>query len=127
MMIRLLFSGLSCLLLWSATYAAELERASELSEVRGSIVFHTYCVLCHGPNADGNGRAAKNYNPRPADLTESTKTDAYKMEIISKGGAAMNRSPFMPPWGQELTQEQISDVVQFLRAVNVTGMQRDAE
>ena len=30
----------------------------------------------------------------------------------------MNRSPFMPPWGQELTGEQIDDVIAYLRAVN---------
>jgi len=67
--------------------------------VRGSIVFRTYCMLCHGPHADGKGRAARNYNPPPANLTVSAASDAYKEMIIRKGGEAMGRSPFMPPWG----------------------------
>ena len=86
-------------------------------EVRGYIAFKTYCVLCHGIHADGNGRAAKTYNPRPANLRISTVSDKYKEAIIRNGGAAMGRSAFMPPWGQELTDEQIRDVVYFLSVI----------
>ncbi|MCB1906002.1 MAG: cytochrome c [Rhodocyclaceae bacterium] len=84
---------------------------------RGSIVFSNYCVLCHGQNADGKGRAAKLYTPPPANLRKSDKTDEYKELIIRRGGAPMARSEFMPPWGAELTEEQISDVVSFLRSI----------
>lgn len=88
-------------------------------DVRGSIVYKTYCILCHGIKADGAGRAANNYNPRPANLTISVATDAYKEAIIRKGGAAMGRSEFMPPWGLELTDEQIKDVVFYLGVINL--------
>jgi mono/diheme cytochrome c family protein len=33
----------------------------------------------------------------------------------------MGRSAFMPPWGDELTDEQIHDVVAFLRELRKTG------
>ena len=88
-------------------------------DVRGAIVFKTYCVLCHGTKADGNGRAAGNYDPRPADLTRSTAPDEYKELIIRRGGAAIGRSQYMPPWGQELTDEQIRDVIYYLGVVNI--------
>ena len=116
---RLFGASLCTFLLVSMALAADPKRADELSAVRGSIVFNTYCILCHGPRADGKGRAAKNYNPPPANLTISVRTDAYKEEIITKGGAAMGRSEFMPPWGQELTKEQITDVIAYLSAINV--------
>jgi mono/diheme cytochrome c family protein len=90
-------------------------------DVRGAIVFRTYCVLCHGPQADGRGRAARHYSPPPANLAASQATDEYKEKIIRKGGAAMGRSPFMPPWEQELTAEQIQDVVAYLRTINVNN------
>lgn len=86
---------------------------------RGDIVFHNYCVLCHGAKADGNGRAAKLYNPKPANLLTTDKNDQYKELIIRRGGAALGRSQFMPPWGEELTDEQISDVIAFLRSIHV--------
>lgn len=88
-------------------------------DVRGAIVFKTYCVLCHGTKVDGNGRAAANYNPRPANLTQSVVSDEYRELIIRRGGAAMGRSEYMPPWGQELTDEQIKDVVYYLGIVNM--------
>ena len=84
---------------------------------RGHIVFSDYCQKCHGPNADGNGRAARLYDPRPANLVRSDKNDRYKELIIRRGGTAMSRSEFMPPWQDELTDEQISDVVGYLHSV----------
>jgi mono/diheme cytochrome c family protein len=105
--------------------AGPLKSVEELSDVRGSIVFRTYCMLCHGRYGDGKGRAAKNYNPPPANLVISTKSDTYKEKIIRNGGAAMGRSPFMPPWGQELSDEQIQDVIAYLRVINIRNVKND--
>ena len=85
---------------------------------RGSLVFLNYCVTCHGPNADGNGRAAKLYNPRPANLRASDKTLAYMRLIVRGGGKSLGRSEFMPPWGEELTDEQIDDVTTYLQSLH---------
>ncbi len=89
----------------------------EASIFRGSAVFQNYCLKCHGPLADGNGRAAKLYTPRPANLVKSDKNDMYKELIIRRGGGGMARSPFMPPWNDELTNEQIRDVVTYLHSI----------
>lgn len=89
----------------------------EAAIYRGGIVFNHYCALCHGAAADGNGRAAKIYTPRPANLIVSDKNDDYKELIIRRGGAALARSEYMPPWGEELTDEQISDVIAFLGSI----------
>jgi mono/diheme cytochrome c family protein len=86
---------------------------------RGGVVFSNYCVTCHGINADGNGRAARLYNPRPANLRASDKNEPYMLLIIRSGGKAVARSEFMPPWGAELTDEQMQDVVAYLRSINV--------
>jgi mono/diheme cytochrome c family protein len=85
---------------------------------RGGLVYANYCVTCHGFNADGNGRAARLYNPKPANLRMSDKNDAYFGLIIRMGGEALGRSPFMPPWGAELTDEQTQDLVTYLRSIN---------
>ena len=89
--------------------------------IRGSIAFRTYCVLCHGTTGKGDGRASKMYLPRPANLTVSPFNDKYKEMIIRGGGASVGRSQFMPPWGDELTEEQIHDLVAFLRELRKTG------
>jgi len=94
--------------------------SSDAATFRGGLVFANYCVTCHGINADGNGRAARLYNPRPANLRMSEKNDAYFGLIVRKGGAALARSEFMPSWEAELTNEQISDLVAYLRSINAT-------
>jgi mono/diheme cytochrome c family protein len=95
--------------------------SADAAVIRGSIAFRTYCVLCHGSEGRGDGRAAKMYTPRPANLTVSPFNDTYKEMIIRGGGASVGRSAYMPPWGDELTDEQIRDVVAFLRELRKTG------
>ena len=91
---------------------------------RGGLVYANYCVTCHGINADGNGRAARLHTPRPANLRASDKNDAYIGLIVRKGGETLGRSAGMPPWGEELTDEQIGDVVAFVRSVNAQSSSR---
>ena len=68
-------------------------------------------------NADGKGRAAKLYDPKPANLHVSPYNDTYKEMIIRCGGQRIARSEFMPPWGEELTDEQIRDVIAYLKSI----------
>lgn len=93
--------------------------SADAATFRGGLVYANYCVTCHGINQDGNGRAARLYDPKPSNLRGSDKTDVYIRLIVQRGGEALNRSPKMPPWGEELTDEQIKDVAAFVRSVNV--------
>ena len=86
---------------------------------RGEVVFKTNCILCHGVNGDGKGRASVLFNPPPADLTRSDKNDDYKRMIITSGGAAMGRSEVMPVWSEQLEASEIDDVVAYLRTILV--------
>ncbi|EQA55049.1 cytochrome c [Leptospira kmetyi] len=92
--------------------------SKEKSAVRGSIVFRTYCVLCHGESGDGKGRLAVGKVPPPANLTITKLTDVQKEEIIRNGGAGVGRSPFMPPWKEELSEEQIRDLISYINLIS---------
>jgi mono/diheme cytochrome c family protein len=92
--------------------------STDAAVFRGGLVYANYCVTCHGMNADGNGRAARLYNPKPANLRMSDKNDVYFGLIIRRGGATLGRSEFMPAWEAELTNEQIADLVAYLRSIN---------
>ena len=91
----------------------------EASVIRGKIVYQHYCVLCHGVSAQGDGRAAKIHTPKPANLLLSRVPPEYLSMIIRKGGEAMGRSNAMPPWGEQLTDEQIRDLVNHLLSIRV--------
>lgn len=90
----------------------------EASVERGAVAFQHYCSLCHGVTADGNGRAAKLYTPRPGNLNKTDKNATYVDLIIRRGGGAIGRSPFMPPWNDELTEEQIRDLVNYIGSIS---------
>jgi cytochrome c oxidase cbb3-type subunit III len=92
----------------------------EGNALRGAAVFQKYCVLCHGASGHGDGRAAALQKARPADLTLSDRSDAYKLQIIREGGVALQRSTSMPPWSDVLSESQIRDVVAYLRTLTRT-------
>ncbi|MEW5755671.1 MAG: c-type cytochrome [Pseudomonadota bacterium] len=84
---------------------------------RGEVVFKTNCILCHGIKGNGQGRASVLYDPRPSDLTRSDKNDEYKKMIITLGGEAMGRSAVMPPWGLQISEQEIEDVVAYVKTL----------
>jgi mono/diheme cytochrome c family protein len=114
--------GAFCMLIAGSAFAQTgplLPRDSvEAAIFRGGLVYSNYCVTCHGINADGNGRAARLYTPRPSSLRMTDKNNDYIELIVRKGGEPLARSPKMPPWEEELTNEQIRDVVAFVRSLN---------
>ena len=91
----------------------------EASVIRGRIVFQNYCVLCHGREGKGDGRAARLHKPPPFNLTLSVAPREYIAQVIRKGGEAMNRGKGMPPWSEQLTDEQIHDLLSYLWSIRV--------
>jgi cytochrome c1 len=89
----------------------------EASVIRGRIVYQNYCVLCHGAEGLGNGRAAKLHNPAPFNLTQSVAPREYIARVVRKGGEAVGRGIGMPPWEDQLTDEQINDTLNFLHSI----------
>jgi mono/diheme cytochrome c family protein len=64
-------------------------------------IFKTRCSTCHGMDGHGSGPASLTLNPKPRNYTDATwqrsVTDDHIREIIVKGGAAVGKSPLMPP------------------------------
>jgi mono/diheme cytochrome c family protein len=44
-------------------------------------------------------------------------TDDYLVKVIKLGGMAVGKSPNMAPWGGALSDEQILDVVAYIRSL----------
>lgn len=81
---------------------------------RGQTVYGKYCTKCHGQDADGKGKDARKYKPMPTNFRIAQAAPAYEEEITKKGGKAMGRSEDMPDWGDDLSAEQIHDVVSYI-------------
>ncbi|TGN08422.1 c-type cytochrome [Leptospira ilyithenensis] len=84
---------------------------------KGREIFEKYCVLCHGSEGLGNGKLANGKNVRPANLQISRLTDEQKYQIITKGGQAVGRSSFMPPWGLEFSQSDLKSLVLYINTL----------
>jgi cytochrome c553 len=88
---------------------------------KGKSLFSALCTSCHGQTGKGDGPAASALNPKPRDLTDKAYTaalkDQYLFDLIQKGGAAVGKSPLMPPLGSQLKEGDIRDVIAYLRSL----------
>jgi mono/diheme cytochrome c family protein len=88
----------------------------------GRTTFLHYCSPCHGEGGTGDGYNAERIDPKPKNLTDgeymSTRTDEQLYDAISKGGAAVAKSVFMPPWGNTLKEEEIHSLIQYVRTLH---------
>jgi len=95
--------------------------AQDLTE--GRKLYATYCVSCHGEKGKGDGVAARSLPAKPTDHTNGAVmnqlNDKFLTEVIAKGGTAVGKSNFMPPWGGALNEKQIRDLVVFIRTLAV--------
>ena len=112
---KLIWGGMLILVLIVAQVAAAQDKAE------GKKLYVTYCTGCHGETGKGDGPAAVSLPVKPADHTDGTVMnqipDKLLFEIISKGGATVGKSFFMPAWGGSLNDNQIRDIVTYLRSV----------
>lgn len=73
--------------------AADLKEADE--------IFASRCTPCHGPKGRGDGPASAGLTPKPRNFTDPTwqakVTDEHIEKIVLYGGAAVGKSPAMPP------------------------------
>jgi len=81
--------------------------------------YRTYCMQCHGMNADGLGVNIQDMSVQPRDHGDSkamsTRTDTELFKAIKEGGLALSKSSLMPPWADILTDQEIHDLVKHLR------------
>ncbi len=85
--------------------------------------FGIRCVVCHGADGKGDGPTAASLTTKPRNYTDRSWQDATSdeqiKEIIQKGGAAVGKSPLMPPQAdlaQPENAELLDGIVAYIRA-----------
>lgn len=90
-------------------------------QTEGKRLYQSYCTGCHGASGKGDGPAGKTLSVKPADHTNGKKMSQYSDEhlvnVISKGGASVGKSPQMPAWGAVLKETQIQELVAYIRTL----------
>jgi mono/diheme cytochrome c family protein len=45
--------------------------------------------------------------------------DKFLLDIISKGGSAVGKSPMMPGWGGQFKEAEVRDILAYVRSIAV--------
>lgn len=87
---------------------------------KGKSLYQSNCASCHDDIGQGNGSVAANLNPKPTNIALFSKmpmaTDGYLYWTIVEGGAPVQSA--MPAFKQILKEEEIWDIVTYLRNLN---------
>ncbi|MEW5872517.1 MAG: c-type cytochrome [Chloroflexota bacterium] len=84
---------------------------------RGGQSYQVFCVSCHGEHGQGDGPISASLNPKPSNLAEAQAglSDDYLYWRIAEGGLGAPFNSTMPGWKGSLGEEQIWEMVTFLR------------
>lgn len=102
---------LLCVLGTTHAVAADLEAAKDN--------FDLFCVKCHGDAGEGDGPSSATLAVKPRDFTEcdrmATFSDEKLFTVIKDGGEAAGLSKDMPAWKEGMDDEEIHDLVAYVR------------
>jgi mono/diheme cytochrome c family protein len=87
----------------------------------GKEIYDQLCWRCHGRLGKSDGPVSDAMNPRPRDLTDrlymATVSDEELLNVIKHGGAAVGKSPAMMAFKDALGDDDIGDLIAFIRAL----------
>src|SRR5262249_41789794 len=87
---------------------------------KGQRLYLGLCATCHGSDGRGSWRAAL-FLVRPGALSDAAaldrRSDTYLFDLIKHGGAPIGR-PGMPAFGATINDEEIAEVVRYVRRLS---------
>jgi mono/diheme cytochrome c family protein len=84
------------------------------SPTHGQSLYQQHCLRCHGGRLDGNGPDADSLRVRPTNLHTYLMLDRGPSELEDTIRQGRTLTP-MHAWGTVLTDQDISDLVAFIR------------
>jgi mono/diheme cytochrome c family protein len=90
-------------------------------QTQGKRIFYEKCVWCHADSTPAGPSNRSNVSPEPPLMNDgttlNTESDASLHRIIAFGGPTAGKSAMMPPYGLSLRDEEIDDLVAFIRVI----------
>jgi len=140
------FISLAALLLLTAVFSVAQQPSSQSSTTlkhvaipdtpanSGKDMFNSYCAVCHGKDAKGNGPAASALKSAPADLTALAQKNGGKypsahVSAVIRGEATLpsHGTQDMPVWGplfssisgghDALVQQRVANLVNYIETI----------
>jgi cytochrome c oxidase cbb3-type subunit 3 len=83
--------------------------------------FVRFCSKCHGTEGKGDGPQADALTTKPRDFTDcarmKTISDETAFGAIKEGGEAVHLSKDMPAWKDGMDDDEIHDLVAYVRSL----------
>lgn len=102
--------------LWCGSSSLHAENSAH-----GQEIYDQLCWRCHGRSGKSDGPVSDAMNPRPRDLTDraymSGVSDEELLNVIKHGGSGVGKSPAMMAFKEVLSDEDIRDLVAYLRTL----------
>jgi mono/diheme cytochrome c family protein len=99
----------------------------DYNQDQGKRVFYQQCVWCHSDTTPAGPSNRSNVSPDPPLMNDGNilnkESDASLKRIISLGGSAVGKSAMMPPYGAMLSEEEINDLIAYMRVIAVPEYQ----
>jgi mono/diheme cytochrome c family protein len=98
-----------------AEYTGKINPLGADASAEGAKVFKSNCETCHGTQGHGDGPIGEALEPKPINLAklQIVAADDYLFWRINEGRPGTS----MPPWKNILTEEQIWQVMAFVRTL----------
>ena len=89
----------------------------EGSIARGMEIYRINCAECHGDGGMGDGQTGEQLETKPAYIAHTSQmmSDGYLFWRVNEGGAEVGTG--MPVFKEKLTEEEIWDVINYVRAL----------
>jgi mono/diheme cytochrome c family protein len=82
--------------------------------------YASYCARCHGDTGQGDGPSVATLKNKPQNLTRCDWmrqiSDDTIFKAIKRGGGSVGLSDDMPDWSNDLSDDEIHELVKFVRA-----------
>jgi copper transport protein len=85
------------------------------SIARGRALFQEDCAVCHGAQGRGDGPAAAGMARKPDDLSRIAPPPVFPDGVVAY--RIRNGEGLMPAFGKTLREEQVWDLLNFIRAL----------
>lgn len=113
---KLFVSGLVAMALAASLVGAGVSRADEAATKDS---YKNLCVKCHGETGKGDGPGVAKLEKKPGSFTDCARmgkfTDDTLFKIIKEGGPAANESKEMTGFSDGMEDEEIKDMVKYVR------------
>lgn len=78
----------------------------------GEDVYKANCILCHGETGDADTPTGKTFKAASFSAPESLKKSDTELTALIKNGKGK-----MPPWSDVLNDDQVKDVIAYIRTL----------